>query len=380
MLRYIIGRMLHVVPVLLTVSVLGFIMIELPPGDFLTSRIMELQAHGTPANEAEIAALRHRYGLDEPTVVRYLRWINGLLPFGFKQADDGHTVWFGFKGETIDGDGETPKRRIVWVGSQAAGLSPWFKPVDMGMSFEYNQPVSTLVGERLALTVAVSICTILLTWVIAIPVGIYSATRPYTLLDYVWTTLGFIGLAVPSFLLALILMFLAYTFWGEPPTGLFSAEFAVAPWSFAKLLDMLGHIWIPALIIGAAGTAGMIRVMRGCLLDELRKPYVVTARAKGLSELKLILKYPVRLAINPLISTIGWVLPAIISGETIVAIVLDMPTCGPMLLRALRSQDMYLAGSFIMLLSVLTVIGTLVSDILLAWSDPRIRYEGRAQP
>ena len=192
--------MLHAIPVLLIVSALSFIMIELPPGDFLTSRIMELQSHGTPATEAEIAALRHRYGLNEPIVARYLRWINGLLPFGFKQAGDGNTVWFGFKRQSIDtAEGGSPESRIVWVGRGAAGLSPWFKAVDMGMSFEYNQPVSTLIGERLALTVAVSICTILLTWLIAIPLGIYSATHPYTVLDYTWTTLGFIGLAVPCF-------------------------------------------------------------------------------------------------------------------------------------------------------------------------------------
>ena len=327
MRRYLFRRILSIIPVLLVVSVLSFIIIELPPGDFATSRIMELQIQGTPATLDQVDSLRKQYGLDRPIYERYLRWMGGLL----------------------------------------CG--------DLGTSFMYNRPVSDLIGERLSLTITVSIISILLTWLIAVPVGIYSATHQYSALDYSFTFIGFVGLATPRFLMALILMYVAHAQFGFTITGLFSDEYEAQPWSFWKFVDLLKHVWVPALIIGAAGTAGMIRVLRGCLLDELRKQYVITARARGVSERKLIFKYPVRLAINPLLSTIGWVLPAIISGETIVAIVLNMQTIGPMLLNALKSQDMYLAGSCIMLLSVLTVIGTLISDILLAWSDPRIRYE-----
>lgn len=316
------------IPVLLAVSVLSFIVIQLPPGDFLSNRVAKLLLEeGTPAIEEEIEALRQQYGLDKPAVVRYFMWMGGLLQG------------------------------------------------DMGRSFLYRKPVNTLIWERLALTMIISICSILLSWLIAFPVGIYSATHQYSFWDYVATLLGFIGISVPAFLLALLMMFGAYSFFDVTLMGLFSPEFAVAPWSFAKFVDMLKHIWIPALIVGLAGTAGTIRVMRGCLLDELGKQYVITARAKGLSERWLIFKYPVRLAINPMISTIGWLLPTVVSGSVIVSVVLNLPTTGPMLLEALLTQDMYLAGSFIMLLSSLTVIGTLISDILLAWSDPRIRYE-----
>ena len=328
MFRYIIKRLLLMIPVLLAVSVLSFIVIQLPPGDFLSNRVAKLLLEeGTPAIEEEIEALRQQYGLDKPAVVRYFMWMGGLLQG------------------------------------------------DMGRSFLYRKPVNTLIWERLALTMIISICSILLSWLIAFPVGIYSATHQYSFWDYVATLLGFIGISVPAFLLALLMMFGAYSFFDVTLMGLFSPEFAVAPWSFAKFVDMLKHIWIPALIVGLAGTAGTIRVMRGCLLDELGKQYVITARAKGLSERWLIFKYPVRLAINPMISTIGWLLPTVVSGSVIVSVVLNLPTTGPMLLEALLTQDMYLAGSFIMLLSSLTVIGTLISDILLAWSDPRIRYE-----
>ncbi len=327
MLRYIFRRLLSVIPVLLIVSVLSFIIIQLPPGDFVTSRIMELELQGTKTSEAQAAMLRQQYGLDRPPIERYFKWMGGLL-----------------RG-------------------------------DLGKSFMYNRPVSTLIGERLILTATISILSILLTWLIAIPVGIYSATHQYSPLDYAFTFVGFIGLATPPFLIALILMYFSHTYFDFTITGLFSQEFETQPWSLAKVIDMLKHMWVPALIIGSAGTAGMIRVMRGCLLDELRKQYVITARAKGVSETKLIFKYPVRVAINPLLSTVGWMLPGIISGEVIVSIVLNMPTTGPMLLKALESQDMYLAASFIMILSALTVVGTLISDILLAWSDPRIRYD-----
>ena len=324
---YILRRILYMIPVLLAVSILSFLIIQLPPGDYLTTKIAELQLEqGSRASEAEIAALRTQYGLDRPYHQQYLLWMWGLL----------HG--------------------------------------DMGRSFMYNRPVSSLIGERLALTMMISICSILLTWAIAFPVGIYSATHQYSFLDYFFTFLGFIGISVPAFLIALLLMYAVYAVSGETISGLFSPEYAVLPWSFGKMIDLFKHIWLPALIVGVAGTAGTIRVLRGCLLDELRKQYVITARAKGLSERWLIFKYPVRLAINPMISTIGWLLPAIVSGSAIVAIVLNLPTTGPLLLEALRMQDMYLAGSFIMMLCTLTVIGTLISDILLAWSDPRIRY------
>jgi len=324
---YILRRILYMIPVLLAISMLSFVIIQLPPGDYLTSRIAELELEqDLQASEEEIAALRNQYGLDRPFHERYLLWMWGLL----------HG--------------------------------------DMGRSFMYNRPVSSLIGERLALTMMISICSIFLTWAIAFPVGIYSATHQYSFLDYFFTFLGFIGISVPAFLIALLLMYAVYAVTGETISGLFSPEYAVLPWSFGKVIDLFKHIWLPALIVGVAGTAGSIRVLRGCLLDELRKQYVITARAKGLSERWLIFKYPVRLAINPMISTIGWLLPAIVSGSAIVAIVLNLPTTGPLLLEALRMQDMYLAGSFIMMLCTLTVIGTLISDILLAWSDPRIRY------
>ena len=324
---YILRRILYMIPVLLGVSVLSFIIIQLPPGDYLTTKIAELQLEqGSRASEAEIAALRTQYGLDRPYHQQYLLWMWGLL----------HG--------------------------------------DMGRSFMYNRPVSSLIGERLALTMMISICSILLTWAIAFPVGIYSATHQYSFLDYFFTFLGFIGISVPAFLIALLLMYAVYAATGETISGLFSPEYAVLPWSFGKVIDLFKHIWLPALIVGVAGTAGSIRVLRGCLLDELRKQYVITARAKGLSERWLIFKYPVRLAINPMISTIGWLLPRIVSGSAIVSVVLNLPTTGPLLLEALRMQDMYLAGSFIMMLCSLTVIGTLISDVLLAWSDPRIRY------
>ena len=324
---YILRRILYMIPVLLAVSMLSFVIIQLPPGDYLTTRIARLQLEqGSQSSQEEVAALRTQYGLDRPYHQRYLQWMWGLL----------HG--------------------------------------DMGRSFMYNRPVSSLIGERLALTMMISICSILLTWAIALPVGIYSATHQYSFLDYFFTFLGFIGISVPPFLIALLLMFAVYAVTGETISGLFSPEYAVLPWSFGKVIDLFKHIWLPALIVGASGTAGTIRVLRSCLLDELRKQYVITARAKGLSERWLIFKYPVRLAINPMISTIGWLLPTIVSGSAIVAIVLNLPTTGPLLLEALRMQDMYLAGSFIMMLCTLTVIGTLISDILLAWSDPRIRY------
>jgi len=324
---YFLRRLLYMIPVLLAVSILAFTIIQLPPGDYLTTRIAQLKLEGSPATEEEIDSLRKQYGLDKPYHVRYLKWMWGML----------HG--------------------------------------DLGKSFIYRRPVTQLIGERIALTMVISICSILLAYAIAIPIGIYSATHQYSTGDYFFTLLGFIGISIPQFFLALVLMFATYKWTGTMVTGLFSENYVAEPWSFWKVIDLLKHVWLPALIVGISGTAGTIRVLRACLLDELQKQYVITARAKGLGERWLIFKYPVRIAINPMISTIGWLLPAIVSGATIVAIVLNLPTTGPMMLDALMQQDMYLAGSFIMVLCALTVIGTLISDILLAWSDPRIRYE-----
>jgi peptide/nickel transport system permease protein len=247
---------------------------------------------------------------------------------------------------------------------------------NFGRSFQHNKPVAEVIGERIVLTVVISLFSLIFVWIVALPIGIYSATHQYSLLDYVVTFLGFIGLATPNFLLALIFIYFAHAYFGLSLTGLFSSEYMTAPWSMAKVWDMFKHLWVPIIVVGMAGTAQLIRVMRGTLLDELGKPYVETARAKGLPERRLLFKYPVRIAINPMISTIGWLLPYIVSGSTIASVVLNLPTTGPMLLRALMYQDMYLAGSFVLMLSVLTAIGTLLSDILLAWVDPRIRYEG----
>ncbi len=314
--------------ILFVLSVVAFIIIQLPPGDYLTSYIMQLQLTGTKVSAAEIASLEKQYGLDLSIYEQYFKWVWGML----------HG--------------------------------------DFGRSFQYGERlVSELIGERLPLTITISLLTLIFAYAVAIPIGIYSATHQYSVGDYTSTVIGFAGLATPNFLLALVLMFLFYKYFGLSVGGLFSREYVTASWSTAKFIDMLKHLPIPIIVIGTAGTAGLIRVMRGCLLDELRKQYVITARAKGVSERVLLFKYPVKVAINPIISTIGWILPAIISGETITAIVLNLPTTGPLLFTALLTQDMYLAGSTIMFLCFLTVIGTFISDILLVWIDPRIRYE-----
>ncbi|HOK30280.1 MAG TPA: ABC transporter permease [bacterium] len=327
MLQYVLRRILYMIPTLILIAVVSFIIIQLPPGDFLTSYIAQLSQTGETVDEATIAALRKRYGLDQPYYVQFFMWVWGML----------HG--------------------------------------DFGQSFEWNRPVSQLIWERLALTVAVSTFTMVFTWILSFPIGLYSATHQYSGGDYFFTFLGYIGLATPNFMIALILMWIAYSVFGASVGGLFSPQYVEAAWSWGKFLDMLNHLWIPAIVIGMGGTAGLIRTLRANLLDELHKPYVVTARAKGVPERTLLWRYPLRIAIIPWISTVGWSLPGIISGETITAVVLSLPTTGPLLLRALQSQDMYLAGSFIMLLSFLTVIGTLISDILLGWVDPRIRYE-----
>ena len=327
MIKYIVSRAAYMILVLFLVSIVAFILIQLPPGDFLTQRILQLQASGTSVSQEQIQALTRQYGLDLPMHRQYLKWFGGVLRGNF------------------------------------------------GMSFQYRRPVAELIGDRLALTVAVSLFTLMFTFVVAIPVGIYSATHQYSAGDYAVTTIGFLGLAIPNFLLALILMLGANSIFGISVGGLFSPDYQLEPWSFGKFLDMLKHLPVPIIVIGTAGTAGLIRVMRGSLLDELRKQYVITARAKGLKEGEVLFKYPVRIALNPVMSTIGWALPAIISGETITAIVLDLQTTGPLLVQSLINQDMYLAGSFVMILSFLTVIGTFVSDILLVMLDPRIRFE-----
>ena len=326
MLQFTLRRSLYMIPTLIIVSILSFAIIQLPPGDYLTSYVTTLRATGETVDEATLAAMEQRYGLGQPVYVQYWKWISGILLRG-----------------------------------------------DFGQSFEWNQPVSELMWGRLGLTFTMSLVTLLFTWLVAFPVGIFSAVRQYSVGDYVSTIIGYIGLATPNFLLALILMYIAFRYFNQSVGGLFSPDYADAPFSWAKVWDLLKHLWIPVIIIGTAGTAGLIRIMRANLLDELHKPYVTTARAKGMSEWRLILKYPVRMALNPFVSTVGWTLPVLVSGSAVVSIVLALPTTGPLLLRALMSQDMYLAGSFIMLLSVLTIIGTLVSDILLAWLDPRIR-------
>jgi len=328
MLQYVLRRILYMIPTMIAVSLVAFIIIQLPPGDYLTTLVASMATQGEDIDPAALQALEQRYGLGQPIYVQYWKWITGILLRG-----------------------------------------------DFGQSFAWNMPVTDLIWGRLALTFVLSLTSLLFVWIVAFPIGIFSAVRQYSIGDYIATFLGFIGLAVPNFLLALILMYIAFKYFNQSVGGLFSPEYIDAPWTWAKVADLIAHLWIPIIIIGTAGTAQLIRIMRANLLDELRKPYVVTGRAKGLPEWKLILKYPVRVALNPFVSTVGWVLPTLVSGATITAIVLSLPTTGPLMLRSLMSQDMYLAGAFILMLSLLTVIGTLVSDLLLAWLDPRIRYE-----
>lgn len=328
MFQFILRRLMYMIPTLIAISIVSFVIIQLPPGDYLTSMVAGLRDQGVEVDAAQLAALKERYGLGQPIYVQYYKWMSGILLRG-----------------------------------------------DFGQSFEWRRPVSGLIWQRLGLTVLISLSTLLFVWAIAFPIGIYSAVKQYSIGDYIATFFGFIGLATPNFLLALVLMYIGFQVFGQNVGGLFSPEFVDAAWSWAKVKDLMQHLWVPMVVLGASGTAGLIRVMRANLLDELGKLYVVAARAKGLPEWKLILKYPVRVALNPFVSGLGWLLPQLVSGSTIVAIVLSLPTTGPLLLRALMAQDMYLAGSFLLMLSVLTVIGTLISDILLAWLDPRIRYQ-----
>ena len=328
MLQYFLRRLLLMIPTLLLISVVTFIVIQLPPGDFLTTYIANLMQQDGITDMAIIDALRKYYGLDQPQYVQYLKWMGRI-----------------FQG-------------------------------DWGRSMEWGRPVRELIFGRILLTFVISLTTLLMGWLIAFPVGIYSAVKQYSIGDYVFTGISFVGVGIPDFLLALVFMYVVFKLFNYNAAGLFSPQYQDAPWTWGKVVDLLKHLWVPVLILGMGGTAGLIRTMRANLLDELHKPYVTTARAKGLKENRVLLKYPVRVALNPFVSTVGWALPGLISGTTIVSIVLGLPTNGPLLLRALQSQDMYLAGSFLLLISALTVIGTFLSDILLAWLDPRIRFIG----
>lgn len=327
MLGYIARRILYMIPTLFAISVVVFIIIQLPPGDYLTTLVAAMSSQGETVNQDALRALEDQYGLNQPWYVQYFYWIKNIL------------LHF-----------------------------------DFGMSFQYNRPVTDLIGQRLLFTIVISVGALLLTWAIAFPVGIYSAVRKYSIGDYILTFIAFLGLAIPEFMIALILLYVSFAYFDQSVGGLFSSQFVDAPWSWDKFVDLMAHLWIPIVIVGVGSTAALIRIMRANLLDELNKPYVVTGRAKGLTERRLLMKYPVRVALNPFVSTSGQILPGLVSGETIIGVVLSLPTMGPLLLSALESQDMYLAGGIILMISTLTVIGTLLSDILLAVLDPRIRY------
>ena len=331
MFGYLVRRILTMIPTLFIISVLVFVIIQLPPGDYLESYIAELQSQGESVNEEKIQYLRKEYGLDKSMPEQYWTWVTGMLQGNF------------------------------------------------GYSFEYELPVREVIGDKMILTVLISIVTILFTWMIAFPIGIYSATHQYSWGDYGLSFLGFIGLATPNFLLALIMLYLANVYFGTSIGGLMAPEYIDAPWSWAKVKDVLAHLWIPVVVIGTSGTAGMIRRIRANLLDELQKQYVTTARAKGLPPGKLMRKYPLRIAMNFFVADVGNLLPQVISGAEIVAVVMSLPTTGPMLLAALQSQDMYLAGTFLMFLAVLTVVGVLISDLALAALAPRVRLQGESR-
>jgi peptide/nickel transport system permease protein len=325
MIGYIVRRFLLAVLTIWAITVISFIIIQLPPGDYVTSYIATQSASGSAVSQAEADAMREQLGLDQPMYVQYAKWMGLILQGNF------------------------------------------------GMALLFMRPVRDVIGDRLALTIVISLGAILFTWAVALPIGIYSAVKRYSLPDYIFTFLGFIGLAIPGFMLALIVMYVGFVYFGANAGGLFSPEMGDAPWSLDKVWDLIKHLPIPAIVIGVSGTAQMIRIMRSNLLDELRKPYVMTARARGLTESRVIMKYPVRVALNPFVSTIGYLLPQSVSGTVIVSMVLSLPTVGPLLLQALIAQDMFLAGSIVLMLGTLTVIGTLISDLLLMWVDPRIR-------
>ena len=331
MLAYLVRRVLYAVLALWAVSVLSFFIIQLPAGDYVNAYIASLESlgeGGLPNDAAD--TIRETYGIDRPLPVQYFKWITRIL-FDF----------------------------------------------DFGISFQSSAPVSEIIGPRLLLTVVLALATVVFTWIIAIPIGIISAVKQYSVLDYVVTFLGFLGLAVPDFLLALVLLYVAFAWFDFSVGGLFSPEYVTAPWTLARIGDLGLHMIIPMIVLGTSGTAATIRIVRANLLDELRKPYVVAARAKGVPEWKLILKYPVRIAMNPVISLTAYILPFLISGSIIVSVVLALPTMGPVLLQSLLAQDMFLAGSIILLVGAMTIIGTLLSDILLVWADPRVRFEAQ---
>lgn len=325
MWTYIARRLVTMILTLLALSVVVFIVIQLPPGDFVTSYVATLSASGETVNQEAIEALRERYKLDSPILVQYFSWLTQLLQG------------------------------------------------NLGYSFELQKPVGEIFSQRIGISLAVELTAVIFMWAIAVPIGVYSAVNQYSLGDYAFTILGFLGLAIPNFLFALVLMYICYNWFGVTITGLFSTEYMNARWSLARFLDFASHVWAPILVISTAGAAQLVRVLRANLLDELNKPYVLTARAKGLPKRRVIWRYPVRVAMNPLISTVGWVLPTVISSSFVTAIVLNLPTLSPILLRSLLSQDMYLAGALILFMGVLTLVGTLISDLLLAWIDPRIR-------
>lgn len=328
MITYIARRLLLAALTIGVISALSFVIIKLPPGDYVTSYIAEMEASGGTVSQGEAAAMRHELGLDRPLYVQYGKWMGRLLRGNF------------------------------------------------GVSLEYQRPVVDVIGDRLWTTVLLSVAALLFTWVLALPLGIYSAVRQYSVGDYVFTFIGFIGVAVPGFLLALVLLYVSFTLFNARVGGLFSPAYLNAPWSAARVWDLAKHLPLPALILAISGIAHTMRIMRANLLDELRKPYVTTARAKGLTAVRVLLKYPVRVALNPFISTVGYSLPYIVSGTIIVSLVLNLPTVGPLLVTALLAQDMFLAGAIILMLGVMTVVGTLLSDLVLIWADPRIRLSG----
>jgi peptide/nickel transport system permease protein len=327
-MNFFVRRLLFVIPTLIAVSFISFLVINLPPGDFVDHLAAQAARTGDLMTPDEKIALRHTYGLDQPVPVQYVRWVAGIVLHG-----------------------------------------------DFGYSFTWKLPVAELIWQKLGLTALLSIFSLTVIWIIAIPIGIYSAVRRYSLADYTFTVFGFLGLAVPNFLLALAVMYIVFVYFGQDVGGLFSEAYVDAPWSWDKAVDLAGHIWLPTLVLAASGTASVIRIIRANLIDELHKPYVMAGRAKGLPEFRLLMKYPVRHALNPFVSGLNDILVDIVSGSTIVSIVMGLQTTGPLLLRALRDEDSYMAAGFILMLSVLTVVGTLLSDLLLGWLDPRIRRQ-----
>ena len=328
MIGFIVNRFLLALITIWVVTVISFALIQLPPGDYITSYVAQLMSQGEQVSDQEAEQLRQQYGLGDPFVVQYYKWLEKAAVGNF------------------------------------------------GISMEYQRPVTQVIGDRIFLTAALAFSAALFTYALAVPIGVISAVKQYSITDYVATFIGFLGLAVPNFLLALSILYFGFVLFDANIGGLFSPEYASAPYSFGKIMNLLSHLWLPALVLSIAGTAQIIRVLRANMLDELRRPYVVTARAKGLSEWRVILKYPLRVALNPVISTLGYLLPTLVSGSIIVSIVMSLPTLGPLLLRALIAQDMFLSGTIVLLIGIMTVIGTFVSDLLLAWVDPRIRMEG----